>query len=134
MNWGSIWGIHRSDISKKNVSDENEVARFTRRCNWLVWNSVSNTKSLECDSVQVWFQPPWTAKKKKKRNQEREWNLPAFQATRAATLLLRRRLSVLRSVRRRISLRRISTRRRIALRRVSRRRISILRITFRWIT
>lgn len=66
-------------------------------------------------------------------------NLPAFQATRAATLLLRRRLAVLRSVRRRISLLRVRAGRRIALRRVSGRRIalrriSILRITFRRIT
>ena len=66
---------------------------------------------------------------------ERKREIPSFQATRSRWLpLRRRRLSVLRSVGRRISLRWISLRRRIALWWISRWRISVLCIRFLWIT
>lgn len=72
------------------------------------------------------------------RERERERYVPAFHESTTTVLLLRRRLSVLRSISRRILLG-ISLRRRISLlgislRGISRRRISVFGISLRWIT
>lgn len=94
---------------------------------------VNPTPDLSQNPTQLRFRPPG-----KKEEKERESYVPAFHESTTTALLLRRRLSILRSISRRILLG-ISLRRRISLlgislRGISRRRISVFGISLRWIT